>query len=99
MIDHITASPAIDIVQKYGLSESSLQGDRSFLEILKNDISELNSQINSSEAELRSFALGETDNLHHLMLTMEKSKLQFELFMQVRNKVIDGYKEILRMQV
>lgn len=60
---------------------------------------EMNNQIVSSELELRKFAVGETDNIHHVMMSLEKAKTSFELVLQVRNKLLEGYQEIMRMQV
>jgi len=59
----------------------------------------MNKQIVGSELELREFAVGETDNIHHVMMSLEKAKTSFELVLQVRNKLLEGYQEIMRMQV
>jgi flagellar hook-basal body complex protein FliE len=44
-------------------------------------------------------ATGEVDNLHQVMIAMEDAKLSFQLFVQVRNKLLEAYQDILRMQV
>lgn len=42
---------------------------------------------------------GENVNLHHLMISMEKADISLRLMVQVRNKAIDAYQEIMRMQI
>jgi flagellar hook-basal body complex protein FliE len=44
-------------------------------------------------------ALGQTDNLHQVLIGAERTRLQFELAMSMRNRVLEAYQEIMRMQV
>jgi flagellar hook-basal body complex protein FliE len=44
-------------------------------------------------------ATGESGNLHHVLLELEKAKLAFQLTVQVRNKILEGYQDIMRMQI
>jgi len=43
--------------------------------------------------------LGKSDNIHEAMVKSEESKLAFNLMLEVRNKLVDSYKELMRMQV
>jgi flagellar hook-basal body complex protein FliE len=45
------------------------------------------------------FLAGEAEDLHTVALATQRAELAFELFMQVRNKVVQAYQEIMRMQV
>ena len=47
---------------------------------------------------LSKFATDDTD-LHSVMLALEKADLSFQMMMQVRNKFVQAYQEIMRMQV
>lgn len=60
---------------------------------------ELNDQLNTSEVDLRRLASGETSNIHHVMMSLEKAKLSFQLVLQVRNKVLEAYQDVMRMQI
>ena len=62
-------------------------------------LEEVNRKIISAEDGLRSLALGEADNLHQVMITISKAKLSFDLAVQVRNRLVEGYQEIIRMGV
>ncbi|GGY28827.1 flagellar hook-basal body complex protein FliE [Paludibacterium paludis] len=48
---------------------------------------------------LADVATGRVGNLHQVMLSLEQSRLRFELFLQVRNRVLEAYQDIMRMQV
>ena len=48
---------------------------------------------------VESFLSGEGDDLHKTILTTQRADLAMELFLQVRNKVVSAYQEVMRMQV
>jgi flagellar hook-basal body complex protein FliE len=66
---------------------------------LLDQVSNLNAQMGHVEQQVQALALGNTQNLHEVMMGIEQSRLQFELLMQVRNKLLEGYQELMRMQV
>ena len=53
----------------------------------------------NAEASLRSLAVGETDNLHSVMLQMAQADLAFRLVLEVRNRLTEAYQEVMKMQV
>lgn len=59
----------------------------------------MSSQMVSNQESLQSLALGETDDLHRVIMNLESTKLAFDLALQVRNKVLDAYQELMRMQI
>ena len=66
---------------------------------LTQQLEQLNSQILDGDTQVRKLAVGDTTNLHQVMLSLEKAKLSFELAVQIRNKVLEAYQDILRMQI
>lgn len=66
---------------------------------LDGQIGDLNAEIESADRALQEFAVGETRSIHHVMLSLEKARLSFQLAVQVRNKVLEAYQEVMRMQV
>jgi flagellar hook-basal body complex protein FliE len=66
---------------------------------LLSSIEQLNGQLQASDQAVQNIALGEADNLHQVMMTMERTRLEFELALQVRNKALEAYQELMRMQV
>jgi len=59
----------------------------------------MNTQLINTDNAVQQLAKGETDNLHQVMISLEQTRLAFDLLLQVRNKVIDAYQEVMRMQV
>lgn len=45
------------------------------------------------------FAAGKTDNIHQVMIAAEKSEIARQFTLQIRNKILDAYNEIMRMQI
>jgi flagellar hook-basal body complex protein FliE len=55
-------------------------------------------QLNAKESVNR-FLSGEGEELHQVALAAKQAELSFDLFLQVRNKVVNAYEEVMRMQV
>jgi flagellar hook-basal body complex protein FliE len=62
-------------------------------------VEHLNGQLLEDQAAVVSMALNPNDNLHHTVIGMERTRLSFELMLALRNKVLDAYQELMRMQV
>ncbi|MES1190168.1 MAG: flagellar hook-basal body complex protein FliE [Steroidobacter sp.] len=59
----------------------------------------VNTQLINTDNAVQQLANGGTDNLHQVMISLEQTRLAFDLLLQVRNKVLDAYQEVMRMQV
>ncbi|WP_284620586.1 flagellar hook-basal body complex protein FliE [Aquabacterium humicola] len=59
----------------------------------------LNAKLVEADRSLQDLASGEPVNLHQVMMTLEDAKLSLQLVLQVRNRLVDAYSELLRMQV
>lgn len=70
-----------------------------FSERLQAELASANTKLQVAETELRDLATGKQGNIHHVMLALEDARLSFQLLVQVRNKVLESYQELLRMQV
>ena len=79
--------------------DSAAAPSSSFAVWLDKGLSNVNEQIINSDTQLRQLAAGEVDNLHQVMISMEQAKLSFQLALQVRNRVLEAYQDILRMQI
>jgi len=67
-----------------------------FLGELVNKVNDL--QLNA-DREIQELSTGESKGLHEVMLAVEKSGIAFQFLTQVRNKALEAYQEIMRMQV
>ena len=79
--------------EKYGGSGVS------FEKILKGYVEEVNQLQSEADRSIEGLIAGESKNLHETMIAMEKANISFRLMMEVRNKIIEAYNEIMRMQV
>ncbi len=52
-----------------------------------------------ADGAIQKLATGESKNMHEVMLAVEKSGISFQFLTQVRNKALESYQEIMRMQV
>jgi len=62
-------------------------------------INGVNDKLVSADQQIRQLATGETQNLHDVMIRLEEARLSFQLLMQVRNRALEAYQEIMRTQV
>ena len=81
--------------------QEPLQGEKisSFAEILKNSVNDVNEVQKNADLKVREFISGENTNLHETMISLEKADISFRLMMQVRNKILDAYKEVMNMNI
>jgi len=75
------------------------EGSLGFGELLKSAINEVNGLDQQSSDLKAKLVTGEIEDIHQVMIGAEKANLAFQLTVQIRNKVIEAYQEILRMQV
>lgn len=70
-----------------------------FGEILKNKIGDLKNIENNYNIDKQSYLDGKSDNIQNILIEGEKLGLDFNLALQVRNKLLDGFQEVFRMQI
>ena len=70
-----------------------------FGQALTNAISGLNESQNAADDASVRLAAGEPIDLHEVMLARETASLHFQLAVQVRNKLVEAYQDVMRMQV
>ena len=63
------------------------------------EVDAVNTSIVKSESGIQRLVTGETQSLHEVMMHMEEAKLSFQLLAQVRNRLLEAYQEVMRMQV
>jgi flagellar hook-basal body complex protein FliE len=71
----------------------------SFGSVLKDSLAQVNQLQHDADHAISDLATGGPTSLHDTMLALEKADLSFRLMMQVRNKIVEAYQEVLRMQV
>jgi len=75
------------------------EGTKSFGAVLKDSLSQVNHLQHEADQAIQELATGGKATLHDTMLALQKADLSFKLMMQVRNKIVEAYQEVLRMTV
>lgn len=82
-----------------GPTSSGATGGSAFQSILGDAISKVESFQNDATNSVNKFLSGEGEELHKVALATQQADLSFQLFMQVRNKVVTAYNQVMQMQV
>lgn len=69
----------------------------SFKDTLADFVSSVDQQLKESDQLTEDFAMGKNNNIHEVMIAAEKAGLSLRFLMQIRNKLLDAYQEIMRM--
>jgi flagellar hook-basal body complex protein FliE len=72
---------------------------KSFKDTLSDAVNKVNEISVDADVQMQKLATGETKNIPEVMIATEKAAVAFKLLTQVRNKIIDAYQEIMKMQV
>lgn len=78
---------------------STSSSQKSFADTLNDAINNVNELQKSSDKGMQNLATGRTDNIAEVMIASEKADIALKLMVQVRNKIIDAYQEVMKMQV
>jgi flagellar hook-basal body complex protein FliE len=71
----------------------------SFATLLQQSLDQVNGLQHDADAAAREFALGQAPSVHDTMIAMEKADISLRLTMKIRNKVVEAYQDVMRMQV
>jgi flagellar hook-basal body complex protein FliE len=78
---------------------ATAENGASFMDHLKENIHDVNhSQVKSDRMSME-LSTGRTNNIHETMLAASQAELSFNLMVQIRNKALEAYNEIMRMPV
>jgi flagellar hook-basal body complex protein FliE len=80
-------------------SPAASPGGSTFQSVLGDAISKVESFQNDATNSVNKFLSGEGEELHKVALATQQADLSFQLFMQVRNKVVTAYNQVMQMQV
>ena len=94
----------VNRIESKGISISFLdpklkdRSDVSFLELLKEYLKDVDANQHKADKAIDEFLAGNKE-IHEVILAVEKADISFRLFLKIRNKLIEAYQEIMRMQV
>lgn len=78
---------------------SKVDGGKSFADTLKDAVANVNQAQIESDHKMQELATGKNKNIAEVMISAEKADISLKLMTSVRNKIIEAYQEIMKMQV
>ena len=100
----IDGLPALDAIKRLNPTTESAKGLNTdigrfdFRQVLTEALNNVNALQKSAAVGAQDFALGVDDNIHKVMIATEKAQLAMDMTVAVRNKVLEAYKELMRLQ-
>ncbi|MBT9457018.1 MAG: flagellar hook-basal body complex protein FliE [Burkholderiaceae bacterium] len=73
--------------------------DAGFSQLVATGLQAVNSDWMRAQQGLGDLAQGGIGNLHEVMIRLEESRTSFQLFLQVRNRLVESYQDLMRMQI
>ena len=97
--DGVALAPARVRLPSDGVDSSSGASRTSFGELVGDLVQSVDQRGKTAEAEVKRLMLGESDNIHRSMIAMQEAGVAFTLLVEVRNKLVESYQELMRMPV
>ena len=72
---------------------------KGFVDLLQQATEQVNRAQQAADKAAQDFALGNTPDIHDTIIAIEKADLSLRLLTQVRNKAVEAYQEVMRMQI
>lgn len=82
-----------------GGAAPAIRGDTSFSDMLKQTLGEVNQLQQEAGESIQRLATGEIQDVHQVMIAAEEASVAFELMMEIRNKLMEAYQEVMRTQI
>jgi flagellar hook-basal body complex protein FliE len=82
-----------------GMTAAPAQGQGSFGDILGRLVNDVNSKQVAAGEAVSGLLSGQNVSLHQAMISMEEASVSFQLMVEVRNKLLESYQELMRMQI
>ena len=70
-----------------------------FAKVFEQGVAKVDADLRSAEGALSDLATGKPVELHEVMLRMEQARIGVQTFIQIRNKVLESYQDLMRMQM
>jgi len=74
-------------------------GEKGFSHVLKDAIADINKLQTNADEAIAKVQMDNTASIHEAMIALEQANISFRAMMQVRNKILDAYQEVMRTQV
>lgn len=101
MIEAIAALGALDGAQSTGVMQglANTAQPKGFTEVFEHQMGKVNQDLAAAETSLQKLASGEPIELHDVMISLETARISVQTMIQVRNRLVEAYQEVMRMQI
>lgn len=97
-IEGVNSIASLDKIQNGFIDNADIQGSQ-FADLIGDKLNQINESIQKSEVLFESYLKGENVSTHDLMISMGKAKHELQLIVEIRNKLLESYQEITRIQL
>lgn len=96
----LNGTPSIDegMQRKRRLQTGDGEG-KSFADMIEKAVNSVDETNKNADQKVEDLVAGRTENVHEVMISMQKAQLSFELMTEIRNKLLDTYQQLSRMQM
>lgn len=97
-IESLAALSALDATPVTAAAPAAAPGT-GFAQLVEHELGRLDASASAAEGAMRDLAAGKPVELHEVMISLEKARLSVQTFVQVRNKLVESYQDLMRMQM
>lgn len=98
-IGAISAANAPDVLSLQAAMAPTQSGNVSFAQLFQDGIDAVSQQAVEADSLVKAFVLDDSIAPHRVMYALQQSQLSLQMMLQVRNRLVEGYQEIMRMQL
>lgn len=98
-IEALKLMPVKNALPETALTAQTEESEKTFGEFLQDALGSVNNLQNQSKQASLNLAAGKIQDIAEVTIAAEKASVALQLTMQVRNKVVESYQEVMRMQV
>ena len=86
-------------IEALNLNKTKNSSDLDFEKVLKSELEETNNLMQKAEKAKADIASGQVEDLAKASITIQKAEMKMKMMLEVRNKAINAYKELLKTQI
>ena len=101
-LNQLAGNQSASIASKYKIDSNNIKNSdpkKDFLEYMQDGLKTVNSAQKTADKMATNLATGKTENIHETMLAVSQAEISFKLMVQLRNKALEAYQEVMRIQV
>lgn len=88
---------AFDAPRTHAINPGAVGAD--FATMVGDGVARADASLKTADSQLRALAAGQDIPLHDVMISMEQARMDLMLIAEVRNRIVEGYQELMRMQL